>query len=116
MSIDWADDGHAWARFKKVAHLRYPTNDVAPLGAAGRRSLHWGKRMAVLQYHELAGDREANAVLYLCRERGYGLDSLSSNNRSKVRRALKRLDVRPTTVAEILAAGSTPGSVTGPTP
>ncbi|MCB1040840.1 MAG: hypothetical protein KDA94_15120, partial [Acidimicrobiales bacterium] len=87
---------------------RYPTNDVAPLGAAGRRSLHWGKRMAVLQYHELAGDREANAVLYLCRERGYGLDSLSSNNRSKVRRALKRLDVRPTTVAEILAAGYPP--------
>ena len=106
MSATWSDHGACWVRFKKVAHLRYPTNDLRPIGAAERRELLWGRRMAVLQYHEAAPRPEdANAVLYLCTDQGYSLDSLSSNNRSKVRRSLKRLDVRLTSAQEIIAAG-----------
>lgn len=108
MTVQWSDAGHAWVRFKKVAHLRYPTNDVAPLSPAEQRELRWRRRMAVLQYHELAPEADANAVLYLCRDQGYSLESLSSNNRSKVRRALKRLDVRLSSADEIIAAGYPP--------
>ena len=92
---------HRW----RVAHLRYPTNDVAPLGADEQRHLLWQRRMAVLQYHELADETTANASLYLCRDKGYGIDSLTANNRSKVRRGLKRLEVRETTAVEIRERG-----------
>jgi len=105
MSAQWTDEGHCWVRFKRVAHLRYPTNDVAPLTPAERRQLLWSRRAAVLQYHEPAGDERANASLYLCTQRDYGFDALSANNRSKVRRGLKRFEVRPSTGAEVLAAG-----------
>ncbi|QXC60271.1 GNAT family N-acetyltransferase [Aquihabitans sp. G128] len=105
MSTTWSPAGHCWVRFKRVAHLRYPTNDLAPLGADERRALLWRRRMAVLQYHEPAGIERANASLYLCTTRDYGIDVLSSNNRSKVRRGLKRFEVRETSAAEVLAAG-----------
>jgi hypothetical protein len=108
MGVSWSSQGHAWVRFKKVAQLRYPTNDVAPLSTEERHELLWRRRMAVLQYHELATDEPANAVLYLCSDPSYSLESLSSNNRSKVRRARKRLEVRPTTAEEIIAAGYAP--------
>jgi hypothetical protein len=78
------------------------------LGAAERRELFWKNRAAVLQYYERPGAKPANAVLYLCDDRGYSLDSLSSNNRSKVRRGLKRFDVRQVSVDEILATGYVP--------
>ncbi|MEZ5179684.1 MAG: GNAT family N-acetyltransferase [Acidimicrobiales bacterium] len=109
MSASWSDRDMCWVRFKKVAHLRYPTNDLRVLDAAARRELLWTRRMAVLQYHEPAERPEdANAVLYLCADQDYSIDSLSSNNRSKVRRALKRLDVRLTTAEEIIAKGYAP--------
>ncbi len=105
MSARWSSQGHCWVRFKRVAHLRYPTNDVAPLTDEERTELRWKHRMAVLQYHVPADDEPANAALYLCRDQDYGIDSLSSNNRSKVRRGLKRFDVRLSTADEIVAAG-----------
>lgn len=106
MSATWSDHDACWVRFKKVAHLRYPTNDLRVITDAERRELLWNRRMAVLQYHEPAARPEdANAVLYLCEDKDYALDSLSSNNRSKVRRARKRLDVRLTTAEEIIAEG-----------
>lgn len=109
MSATWTDHGACWVRFKKVAHLRYPTNDLRILGEAERRELWWTHRMPVLQYHEPpVTPHEANAVLYLCSDKGYSLESLSSNNRSKVRRACKRLEVRLTTAEEIIAKGYPP--------
>ncbi len=109
MSATWSDHGACWVRFKKVAHLRYPTNDLRTVDDAERRELLWARRMAVLQYHEPAArPQDANAVLYLCADKQYSLDSLSANNRSKVRRARKRLDVRLTTAEEIIARGYPP--------
>jgi hypothetical protein len=109
MPATWSDHDACWVRFKKVAHLRYPTNDLRVIGDAERRDLLWGRRMAVLQYQELPERPEdANAVLYLCTDKGYSIESLSSNNRSKVRRSLKRLDVRLTTAEEIIAKGYPP--------
>lgn len=109
MSATWSDHGACWVRFKKVAHLRYPTNDLRLLSDPERHELLWTRRMAVLQYHEPAErPDDANAVLYLCADKGYSLDSLSSNNRSKVRRARKRLEVRLTSAEEIIAKGYPP--------
>lgn len=105
MTAKWSGHEHCWVRFKRFGHLRYPTNDVSPLTAVARRDLLWRHRLPVLQYHEMAGDQSPNASLYLCAERGYGMDSLSSNNRSKVRRGLKRLEVRQVTADEVEAAG-----------
>jgi hypothetical protein len=105
MTATWSDHGHCWVRFKRFGHLRYPTNDVGPLTVGERRELLWRRRMPVLQFQEAAGDLPANAWLYLCDERGYGIHSLSTNNRSKVRRGLKRLEVRQVSAEEVERAG-----------
>jgi len=105
MTALWSDAGHCWVRFKRFGQLRYPTNDVAPITEAERRELLWRRRLAVLQYHVLAGDHPANASLYLCSDKGYSIDSLSSNNRSKVRRGLKRLEVRQISAREVIERG-----------
>jgi len=108
MSAEWTDAGHCWVRSKRIAAFRYPPDDLGPLGADERRELLWTRRAAVLQYYEVPGPDPANAVLYLCDDQGYGIDSLSSNNRSKVRRALKRMEVRQVTVDEVIATGYGP--------
>lgn len=105
MTASWAGDAGCWVRFKRVAYLRYPTNDRAPLSMPQQRSLFWRHRMAVLQYHVDATEASANAVLYLCQDRNYSLDSLSSNNRSKVRRGLKQLTVGQVSADELIAHG-----------
>lgn len=102
----WSRSGHCWVRFKRFGMLRYPTDDVAPLGSAERRELWWRHGAGVVQHHQLAdGPEQANAWLYLCRDRTYGIDSLSANNRSKVRRGCKRFDVRLLTVDDLLGHG-----------
>lgn len=102
----WTGGGHCWVRFKRFGMVRYPSNDVGELGADERRELLWRHRSGVLQYHQVADDpAQANASLYLCRDKGYALESLSSNNRSKVRRALKRLEVRQISADEVIATG-----------
>lgn len=108
MTAAWTGAGHCWVRSKRVAALRYPADDLGPLGASERRELLWKQRAAVLQYYERPGAEPANAVLYLCDDKEYSLQSLSSNNRSKVRRALKRMEVRQVTVDEVLATGYAP--------
>jgi hypothetical protein len=108
MTAMWSDHGHCWVRFKRFGHLRYPTNEIGPLTAEERRELLWRRRLPVLQFQEAAGELPANAWLYLCDERGYGIHSLSTNNRSKVRRGLKRLDVRQVSAQEVEAAGYAP--------
>jgi len=105
MTALWTESGHCWVRFKRFGQLRYPTNDVGPITDAERRELLWKRRLAVLQYHELAGNQPANASLYLCSDKGYSLESLSSNNRSKVRRGLKRLEVRQISASEVIDRG-----------
>jgi len=108
MTAEWSGAGHCWVRSKRIAAFRYPPDDLGPLGADERHELLWKRRAAVLQYYELPGPDPANAVLYVCDDQDYGIDSLSSNNRSKVRRALKRMEVRQVTVDEVLATGYAP--------
>lgn len=103
----FSDAGHCWLRVRRWAHTRYPTNDVAPLTTAERHELFVRKHMLVLHYHVSPTSEEPNAYLYLCDESSYSLASLSANNRSKVRRGLKRLEVRPVAPSEIAAGGYT---------
>lgn len=108
MTAEWTAAGHCWTRSKRIAAFRYPPDDLGPLGQGERRELLWKRRAAVLQWCELPAAEPANAVLYVCDDQDYGIDSLSSNNRSKVRRALKRLEVRQVTVDEVIATGYAP--------
>lgn len=108
MTAEWTAAGHCWTRSKRIAAFRYPPDDLGPLGADERHELLWKRRAAVLQWCELPGAEPANAVLYVCDDQDYGIDSLSSNNRSKVRRALKRMEVRQVTVDEVIATGYAP--------
>lgn len=105
LDVVWTEAGHAWMRFRRYAHLRYPTNDMAPVTATERREMYRHRRLVLQHHHRVEDSTDANASLFLCEDDGYSLDSLSSNNRSKVRRGLKRLEVRPLEPAEVAATG-----------
>lgn len=107
LGVSWSATGHAWMRTRKVAHIRFPANDTSPVGPAERSELQRRGRL-VLQHHHPAAAPDANAWLYLCDVRGYSLDVLSANNRSKARRGRKRFDVRPVTCDEVAATGYGP--------
>lgn len=112
LDVEWTASGHGWMRFRRFAHMRYPTNDMSPVSPAERREM-FHRRHLVLQHHQRVEDQpQANACLYLCEDRHYALDGLSRNNRSKVRRGRKRLEVRPLAPAEVAATGYTPYSDT----
>lgn len=101
-----AASGHLWLRFRRWAFMRYPLNDLSPVTSDEARELFFSARALVIShYHEPTENEHPNSLLYLCREPGYSIDSLSSNNRSKVRRGLKRFDVRRTTREEIAEKG-----------
>lgn len=56
-------------------------------------------------HHEPDPGETPNAVLYMCRDKNYDISKLSPNNRSKVRRGLKRMEVRKATPDEIAEHG-----------
>ncbi|CAN5738259.1 hypothetical protein BH24ACT4_BH24ACT4_01200 [soil metagenome] len=105
LDVVWTGAGHGWMRFRRHAHLRYPTNDVAPVTTAERREMFRHRRLVLQHHHRVEDPARANACLYLCEDPDYSLDGLSSNNRSKVRRGLKRLDVRQVEPSEVAASG-----------
>lgn len=68
---------------------------MAPLDAEDRRSLFFGRRAWVIGFCRSPRPGEAaNAYLYLCRTQDYDLDAVSANTRSKIRRGLKRHEIR----------------------
>jgi hypothetical protein len=88
--------------------MRYPPNDISPVASSEAHELYLHARAPVISYHHQPRSGEhPNAILYLCRDRGYDLSKLSANNRSKVRRGLKRLVVRQATPAEAARMGYT---------
>lgn len=98
--------GHVWIRFHRWAFQRYPSNDLAPVGGAEARDLFFRAGAPVISHHHLPEPGEVpNALLYLCRDPGYGIEKLSANNRSKVRRGLKRFEVRRARPEEMERSG-----------
>lgn len=115
--LDWAKDsalasqdpwvtkgGHCWMRAHRFSRFRYPCNDQHPVEDAELRELFW-RGAPVVMFFEETTEELANSHLYLCRDREYKIEKLSSNNRSKVRRGLKRFQVREVTGDEIARNG-----------
>jgi ribosomal protein S18 acetylase RimI-like enzyme len=100
---------HTWIPFHKWGFLRFPTNDMAPVSRAEEKELFKKARAKILSYAYpvKAGDK-ANAVLYVCDDKNYDIEKLSPNNRSKVRRGIKRHDVRKVSPTEIAKKGYQP--------
>lgn len=105
MDVVWTAASHGWMRFRRFAHLRFPTNDTSPVTAVERHEMFRRRHLVLQHHHRVEDEAQANASLYLCEDRGYSLERLSSNNRSKVRRGLKRLEVRRLQPAEVAATG-----------
>lgn len=102
----YASSGHAWVRFHRWAFMRYPPNDTSPVESNEAQELFWGAWAPVISHHRYAQAHEnPNAILYLCRDSQYDIARLSPNNRSKVRRGLKRLEVRQVTPDEVARTG-----------
>ncbi len=102
----YASSGHAWVRFHRWAFMRYPPNDTSPVESAEASELFRGAGAPVISHHRYPrGCETPNAILYLCRDREYDISKLSANNRSKVRRGLKRLIVRQVTPFEVARTG-----------
>jgi hypothetical protein len=98
-------DGHCWMPAHKVTRVRYPCNDRAPVSRAELSELFWRVRVPIVSYFEDASSEDANAWLYVCRDGAYSIDKLSANNRSKVRRGLRRFTVGKVSGAEIARLG-----------
>jgi hypothetical protein len=98
--------GHVWLRFHKWAFMRFPPHNIAPVNKAEERELFFKAKAPIISHHHLPNlDETANAILYLCSDKEYDISKLSPNNRSKVRRGLKRVEVRQTTAQEIAENG-----------
>lgn len=97
--------GHAWIRFHKWAFMRYPPQNIFPVDRAEERELFFKAKALFISHHHINPNEMANAILYLCNDKEYDISKLSRNNRSKVRRGLKRMEVRRTTAREIAENG-----------
>lgn len=105
-SPHYTASGHAWLRFHRWAYQRFPANDVSRVSRQDERELFSGLKAPIISYHyEPEATEHANAFLYICRDKNYDVSLLSPNNRSKVRRGLKRLQVRRATPQEVAATG-----------
>jgi hypothetical protein len=97
--------GHCWALTHHVSRFRYPCNDLAPVSDAELDELFWRRHVPIVSYFTTVTESKSNGFLYLCRDPAYSIDKLSANNRSKVRRGLKRFEVRSVTGAEVARMG-----------
>jgi len=77
-----------------------------PPAASEVRQVLWRGRAAIASYLlEPDEIHPANAWLYICTDRSYGLDKLSPTARRNVRRGLKELLIAPLTSEQLLAHG-----------
>lgn len=94
--------GQAWLRFHKLALMRFPSYNVASVSKVEERELFFKAMAPIISYHRLPEpDETANAILYLCSDKEYDISKLTSNNRSKVRRGQKRMEIRRATPQEV---------------
>lgn len=94
--------GQAWLRFHKLALMRFPSHNVAPVSKVEERELFFKAMAPIISYTRLPEpDETANSILYLCRDKDYDISKLTVKNRNKVRRGQKRMAVRRATPREI---------------
>lgn len=107
----WWLDGIAWHAYNGfimpacLPH-RVPGIEAAQAQRARRvAGVPFARWISDFQVEPPAGSAGASAWWYVNRTGPYGMEQLSGNTRSKLRRGLKRLQVRPLTVAEVLRHG-----------
>jgi len=103
----WLDGaGHCWIRHHRGCRIRFPSCDLDTLDSRDRRTLFFRQwAWAISHWHRPAGDEAPNSYLYVCGLRNYEIGRLSANNRSKVRRGLRRNEVRRISESELIRTG-----------
>lgn len=102
----WLPGDHSyWTPQSRWMANRMPPHSVDELTDPSRRRIVSNFRTLALSYAITATDfHSANAVNYVCTG-PYQLDFLSSNTRSKVRRGMKRFNVRRCNPGEVIENG-----------
>jgi len=99
--------GIFWAGYQPWAMTRIPVFHLAPPSAQEVRRVLRRERAAIASYLlEPDEFHPANAWLYLCTDRAYALEKLSSEMRRNVRLGLKRLTISPLTTDQLLEHGA----------
>lgn len=99
--------GTFWSRHESGSMLRRPTFHVGPPAPNEVRKVLWRGRAAVASYLlEPDEHHPANAWLYLCTDRAYALEKLSTEMRRNVRLGLRELMIAPLTADQLLAHGA----------
>jgi hypothetical protein len=98
--------GTIWVRHDAGAMMRVPRFHLAPPTAGEARQITWRGRAAVSSYIQEPDERRpANACLYICTDRAYGLEKLSPAMRRNVRRGTEELKIAWLTPDELFAYG-----------
>jgi hypothetical protein len=99
--------GSFWVEHEARGLIRIPPFQVGRPAPGEVRQALWASRCAVATYL-LPPDatRPANAWLYVCADRAYGLDKLAPAARRNVRRGLRELRAAPLSCADLLAHGA----------
>src|SRR5262249_36680479 len=98
--------GTFWITHETSAMLRVPTFHLAPPSCAEIRRVLWRGPAAVPGYLlEPDETHPANAYLYICTDRAYGIDKLPPAMRRNIRRGLKELKIARTASEQVLAYG-----------
>ncbi len=98
-----------WTDYGWMSSIRHPVTDLTSPHRWEILHLFWRQWVSCLYYGVVldAAQYPANAYLYICDDHNYNLEKLSGSVRSKVRRGLKRCDVRRITFEELAAHGLT---------
>ena len=99
--------GTCWIRDDSLAMVRFPFFSLAEPSHHELSQVLWKSPAALASYHFRPDERHpANALLYVCRDRAYALEKLSSNMRRDIRRGLRELRIERITADQLIAAGA----------
>jgi hypothetical protein len=99
--------GTFWVEYQYGIMIRIPKFHLAPPTPNEIRQVLWRRwAMAVSYLLEPDEHHPANTWLYICTDRAYVLDKLSSSRRRNVRLGFKELRIAPLTSEQLLAHGA----------
>lgn len=100
-------EGTFWVGYEPGSLTRIPTFNLEPPDPGEVQQTLWRGRAAVLSYLlEPDAHHPANAWFYVCSNREYSLDHLSSAMRRNVRRGLRELRIEPINLDQLLEYGA----------
>ena len=96
-----------WARYDRIAMMRMPYFYLGTPAPGEVRRVLWQGPAALASYLVEPDDQHlANAWLYICTDRAYGLEKLSPAMRRNVRRGLQELRIEPIKAEQLMAHGT----------